>query len=205
MDTLSDKDNERDSNPPHAVDNLIREGISYELTYRDVIAITEIINAANDLEEFELTIGRFRFYASRRNSSSARRSISGSDKSKSNVTLRTESASVHGADNELQQVPSADTRNIISADIESDSYAVTAPIVGIFYRSPEPGSPPFVEEGQQVRPDDVVGIIEVMKTMNTLKAGFAGTVERILVQNEQFVEYGQAIMYITPGCEVSEA
>jgi acetyl-CoA carboxylase biotin carboxyl carrier protein len=74
--------------------------------------------------------------------------------------------------------------------------AIKAPMVGTFYRSPKPGDPPFVEEGTTVSTDSIVCIIEVMKLMNSLHAEVDGVVTRILVEDAQPVEYGQALMFV---------
>ena len=79
---------------------------------------------------------------------------------------------------------------------QADEIAIKAPMVGTFYRAPKPGDPPFVEVGQEVRPDSVLCIIEVMKLMNSLQAGVEGVVTRILVADAQPVEYGQPLIFI---------
>ena len=71
-------------------------------------------------------------------------------------------------------------------------------MVGTFYRAPAPGAPPFVEVGQAVKPDAVVGIIEVMKLMNSISADVHGTVAQILVGDAALVEAGQALIVIQP-------
>jgi len=76
--------------------------------------------------------------------------------------------------------------------------AVRAPILGVFYRAPAPGAPPFVEVGSDVRPEDTVCLIEVMKLFNTVKAGVAGRVARILAENGKMVEHDQALLLIEP-------
>jgi acetyl-CoA carboxylase biotin carboxyl carrier protein len=68
--------------------------------------------------------------------------------------------------------------------------------VGTFYRTPQPGQPPFVEVGQPVEPDTTVCIIEVMKLMNSIPAGARGVVTEILVGNTEAVEYGEVLMVI---------
>lgn len=75
---------------------------------------------------------------------------------------------------------------------------VTAPSVGLFWRSPSPGATPFVEVGTKVEPDDTVCIIEVMKLMKRIPAGFAGVVTEVLVENGATVEYGQPLILIEP-------
>ena len=73
---------------------------------------------------------------------------------------------------------------------------VRSPMVGTFYRSPAPGSGPFVEEGQKVKPGDTLCIIEAMKILNQIECEQAGTVRRILVDNGQPVEYNQPLFVI---------
>jgi acetyl-CoA carboxylase biotin carboxyl carrier protein len=74
--------------------------------------------------------------------------------------------------------------------------AVPAPLLGIFYRAPKPGEPPFVEVGSKVSPDTVIGIIEVMKLMNTVRAGVGGEVLRIDAANGELVEFGETILLV---------
>ncbi|HTX16591.1 MAG TPA: acetyl-CoA carboxylase biotin carboxyl carrier protein [Candidatus Baltobacteraceae bacterium] len=75
---------------------------------------------------------------------------------------------------------------------------VTSPLLGIFYRAPKPGEAPFVEVGSKVVPDTVVGIIEVMKLMNSVRAGVKGEVIEILAENEALVEYGEILLRVRP-------
>jgi acetyl-CoA carboxylase biotin carboxyl carrier protein len=67
---------------------------------------------------------------------------------------------------------------------------VRAPLLGTFYRAPKPGAPPFVEVGAKVDADTIVGIIEVMKLMNTVRAGARGVVREICAADGVLVEYG---------------
>lgn len=75
---------------------------------------------------------------------------------------------------------------------------VTAPMVGTYYGSPSPKDPPYVRVGDEVRPGDVLGIIEAMKIMNEIECEVHGRVAQVLVQNSQPVEYGQTLMVIEP-------
>ena len=75
---------------------------------------------------------------------------------------------------------------------------VKSPLLGIFYRAPKPGEPPFVEVGSRVEPDTIIGIIEVMKLMNSARAGVAGEVVEILGVNGEMVEHGEALMLVRP-------
>ncbi len=74
--------------------------------------------------------------------------------------------------------------------------AVTSPMVGTVYLSPEPGAAPFVTPGSQVAEGQTLLIIEAMKTMNQIPAPRAGTVRRVLVDNGSPVEYGALLMII---------
>lgn len=76
--------------------------------------------------------------------------------------------------------------------------AVRAPLLGTFYRAPRPGAPPFVEVGSQVEPDTTVGIIEVMKLMNTVRAGTRGVVRDISARDGALVEYGETLLRVEP-------
>ena len=75
-------------------------------------------------------------------------------------------------------------------------HVVSSPMVGTFYRSPSPTSPPFVEVGQTVKIGDVVCIVEAMKMMNQIEADKAGTIEAILVENGEPVEFDQPLFSI---------
>jgi acetyl-CoA carboxylase biotin carboxyl carrier protein len=76
---------------------------------------------------------------------------------------------------------------------------VPSPLLGIFYRAPRPGEPPFVEVGCKLEEDTIVGIIEVMKLMNSVRAGVKGEVVEILVTNGAPVEYGEILLRVRPG------
>lgn len=76
--------------------------------------------------------------------------------------------------------------------------AITSPMVGKFYAAPSPSDPPYVEVGTTVAAGATVGLIEVMKVFASIKTEIAGTIERILVSNGEFVEFDQALFLIRP-------
>jgi len=78
----------------------------------------------------------------------------------------------------------------------SPDKAVTAPMVGTFYAAPAPGAKAFVELGSEVKPGDVLCIIEAMKMMNQIESDKAGRVVSILVKNGDPVEFGQSLFVI---------
>jgi acetyl-CoA carboxylase biotin carboxyl carrier protein len=73
---------------------------------------------------------------------------------------------------------------------------VRSPMLGTFYRAPKPGEPPFVAVGTEVEEDTIVGIIEVMKLMNAVRAEVRGTVVEIPVRDGTLVEYGEIILRV---------
>ena len=75
---------------------------------------------------------------------------------------------------------------------------VKSPLLGVFYRAPKPGEPPFVEVGSKVSADTVIGIVEVMKLMNSARAGVAGEVVEILGVNGELFEHGEVLMLVRP-------
>ena len=83
----------------------------------------------------------------------------------------------------------------VAVDV-AKGHPVVAPLVGTFYRSPEPGSKPFVEVGDVVEPDSEVAIVEAMKIMNRITADCAGRITEILVADGEMVEFGQTLMYV---------
>lgn len=76
---------------------------------------------------------------------------------------------------------------------------VKSPMVGTFYIAPSPEEPPFTKIGQQIEPNSVVCIVEAMKVMNEIKAGMAGVVEEILVENGHPIEFGTPLFKIKVG------
>ncbi len=75
---------------------------------------------------------------------------------------------------------------------------IKSPMVGTFYTAHDPTSPPFVEVGSRVDSNTVVCILEAMKVFNEIKAEVTGTIEKVLVKNEQPVEYGQPLFLVRP-------
>ncbi|MFQ5852049.1 MAG: acetyl-CoA carboxylase biotin carboxyl carrier protein [Candidatus Binatia bacterium] len=86
----------------------------------------------------------------------------------------------------------------IDAALREGTVPITAPMVGTFYTTPQPGSPPFVELGGHVDEDATVGLIEVMKVFNAVKSGVRGVIAEICVETGQFVEYGQTLFLVRP-------
>jgi acetyl-CoA carboxylase biotin carboxyl carrier protein len=81
-------------------------------------------------------------------------------------------------------------------DVDVELAIVTSPIVGTFYRAPEPNAPPFVRPGDQVKPGQTLCIIEAMKMMNNIDSEYEGTVVKVFVENGQPVQYGERLFAI---------
>ena len=75
---------------------------------------------------------------------------------------------------------------------------VRSPIVGTYYESPSPGSPPLVRPGDSVEAGQVICIVEAMKLMNEIEADASGEIVKVLVANGQPIEYGQELFAIRP-------
>jgi acetyl-CoA carboxylase biotin carboxyl carrier protein len=88
------------------------------------------------------------------------------------------------------------TQGTVAVAADPNVHDVASPLLGTFYRAPKPGAPPFVEVGTQVEEGTVVGIIEVMKLMNTVRAGVRGTVTAILVADGALAEYGETLLRV---------
>ena len=85
-----------------------------------------------------------------------------------------------------------------AADTEIELAIVKSPIVGTFYRSPEPGAASFVEVGSAVKKGQVLCIIEAMKLMNEIESDVAGRIVKINVDNGKPVEYNQVLFLLEP-------
>jgi acetyl-CoA carboxylase biotin carboxyl carrier protein len=76
--------------------------------------------------------------------------------------------------------------------------AVRSPTLGTFFVAPKPGAAPFVQPGDRVGAEDTLGIVEVMKLMNPVKAGTAGEVMKVCAANNELVEYDRVLFWVRP-------
>src|SRR5271168_3694187 len=88
--------------------------------------------------------------------------------------------------------------NAASPEPEEDLHIVKSPIVGTFYESPSPGSPPFVKVGDTLEVGQLLCIVEAMKLMNEIECDVAGELVKKLVANGQPIEYGQELFAVRP-------
>ena len=98
--------------------------------------------------------------------------------------------------------PQIDTGSVVSntsaGTVDDEHVLVKSPIVGMFYRSPDPGSAPFVEVGSHVHKGQVLCIIEAMKLMNEIDADQDGEIVKVYLENGQPVQYGETLFAIKP-------
>jgi oxaloacetate decarboxylase alpha subunit len=114
------------------------------------------------------------------------------------VTVRrSEEAAVMPALGVSASVPGAELEAPIGPPPDG-TIRVESPMVGTFYRAPEPGAEPFVEEGDPVGPGQTLCILEAMKLMNEVKAEVEAVVRKVCVENAQPVEYGQLLFELEP-------
>ena len=149
------------------------------LTARDLAEITRLLEDSR-FDELELEIEGLKIHLRRSGAAPARPAV----------------AAAHGSASPLAatSVPAATT----PAAADSHLVAVRAPLLGTFYRAPKPAAPPFVEAGARVEADTIIGIIEVMKLMNTVRAGARGVVHEIRARDGALVEYGETLLLIDP-------
>ena len=159
-------------------------------TYQDLVQIVDLVRSASQFSEFRLRSGGIEIEMRRINGAAAGHPASQErrgDPVGGEVSLEPASAAL--------RVPHAHAG---TAELPAGLALVRAPMVGTFYLSPGPGAPPFVEPGTRVEADTTVCIIEVMKLMNSIPAGCAGVVRRVLVDNAEPVEYDQPLIAIEP-------
>jgi acetyl-CoA carboxylase biotin carboxyl carrier protein len=159
------------------------------LSARDVAEILRVLEESS-FDTLDLDMGGVQLRLRRRGAATARDAV-GKPGPSADERAR------HAADRTMPAVASALPDGVtVNAAPEPGALPVPAPLLGIYYRAPRPGEPPFVEVGDRVEADSIIGIIEVMKLMNTVRAGVAGKVVAISAPNGELVEYGQALLWI---------
>lgn len=164
-------------------------------------AIVDWANMTEDVRELSIKFGDVELFISRNGQSSNGHSSNGhsSDGQAARQKLAAESAPTsvpEPAPVAVAVAPAPPTVRPSADELAADEVMIKAPMVGVFYASPKPGAPSFVSVGDKVGDDTVLGIVEVMKLMNNIQARVEGVITRILVSNEQAVEYGQPLMVI---------
>lgn len=99
---------------------------------------------------------------------------------------------------ETQVVQEGKIKRKKTEESEKNLVAIKSPIVGTFYRAPAPDAQPYVELGDSVKPGQIVCVVEAMKLMNEIESDVAGKIVKILVNNEDPVEYNQELFSVEP-------
>jgi acetyl-CoA carboxylase biotin carboxyl carrier protein len=159
------------------------------LTAQDVAEITRLLEES-DFEELHLEQDGLKLTLKRGAATGRAARVSPAEAASAQPGAAAAGAAGAFAEPRAQTPQSAGSQSIVD---------VAAPLVGIFYRAPRPGAPAYVEIGAQVEEDTIVGIIEVMKLMNAVRAEVKGTVCQILVKDGAAVEYGQVLLRVERG------
>jgi acetyl-CoA carboxylase biotin carboxyl carrier protein len=114
----------------------------------------------------------------------------------SRIRVSKQSSAVVAAPAAAPAAPQSAASPAPAAENVEGLYEVTAPMVGTYYSSPNPGSDPFIQDGSKVQSGTVLCIIEAMKLMNEIECGVSGTIKEILVENGAPVEFGQVLLRI---------
>ena len=164
------------------------------LTYEDLLRIVELVKASEQFSEFRLKVGEIEVELRRHGVPGAERPAPPSQGSQTNESDPAPPARAPVAPN-----PPPGTGEPLQ--LPEGATVVRSPMVGTFYRSPEPGAAPFVELGRHVEAETIVCIIEVMKLMNSIPAGARGTVAAIMVADASPVDAGQPLIVLQPDAE----
>lgn len=153
------------------------------------------MNLTEDVRELSVKFGDVELFISRDRKPAGGQPIATQALAPATVTLPTPLPTPEPA--RVAAVPAAAAIEPSSANaLAADEVLIKAPMVGMYYASPKPGAPAFVDVGETVSADTVLCIVEVMKLMNNIEAQVEGTITKILVQDNQAVEYGQPLMVI---------
>jgi len=170
------------------------------LTYDDLLQIVELIKSAESFSEFHLKIGDIELDLRKSGAgpavaaaAAAPPAVAAASAPAANVAQAPAPAAPSAAP-ALERAATARPAPVIPAG----SVTIRSPMVGTFYRAPEPGARPFVEVGQAVTANTTVCIIEVMKLMNSIPAGCTGKVTHVLVDDAEAVDAGQVLIVIDP-------
>jgi len=189
--------------------DAMNKGLTYELTYGDVVDIMKIIDESA-CRELHLEIGDFKLdlvkgppgaEAPFQGNAGAGGKVPGAGQAAAIPAAAAQDAAAAPV-KKAELPPAAVTPRLATAD--GSSVEIITPLAGVFYRASAPGAPPFVEAGSPVEAGDQVAIVEVMKLMNSIKAPRKGVVREILIPNETLVAMGQVLMVLEPAPATAE-
>lgn len=164
-----------------------------ELTEDEIIQILRLIEES-DFDEFHLEMGELKLVVKK--GAGGRANVTVEEPATPTKPLAAKKQAQ--ADTAQKATSKTQTAKPEVTVVEEGLVPIKAPMLGTFYRRPEPGAPPYVEVGTLVKEDDTVGLIEVMKVFNAVKAGVGGRISRVLAETAQLVEYGQTLFLVKP-------
>lgn len=165
------------------------------LSYQDIAEILKSIDDS-DAEEIEIEVEGFRLAVRKRN-------VGAQNPQNHRVTADPISLPEKTEQQTAPEVPNSASQESVSqvsepADAPADHTVIRAPMVGTFYRRPDPESEPFVEQGSTVKAGDPLCLIEVMKLYTTIESTIDGTVVSIFAEDGSLVEFNQQLFLIGP-------
>jgi acetyl-CoA carboxylase biotin carboxyl carrier protein len=166
------------------------------LTAREIAEITRLLEDSS-FDELQLEIDGLKLHLKRGAPVAAQPAKDSEARIAAAVSPETPVAPGAGEPSDARNAARAKPAVAAGGDLED----VPAPMLGTFYRAPKPGEQPFVEVGSLVEPDTIIGIIEVMKLMNTVRAGVRGTVAEISGRDGALVEYGETLLRVRRSSE----
>lgn len=168
----------------------------------DVIQILKIMHEST-FNELHLKMGDLEL-ALKKCGSLVRPGIQEYSSTENDGSLRVRKASIEESEDNpvhsnLVQKETQEIKQSVEEEIEEQGLIpIKSPMLGIFYRAPKPGEPPFVKDGSDVEENTTVCTIEVMKLFTTIKAGIRGRIKRICVEDGALVEHGQSLFLVDP-------
>ena len=178
--------------------------LTYNLTYKEVVDVLKLVNDSDTCKELRLEVGDLKLEVVRDVNGGSSAASAANYTLPGNGTAQTVQTTPAGNGNgpaaapqPVSEVPEVKEKSTASVG-EITGPVIKAPLTGTFYRAPAPGEPPFVEVGSKVDEDTIIGIIDVMKLMNMIKAGQKGIVKEICVENEEMVDFDQVIIVLEP-------
>ena len=161
-------------------------------SYQDLLQIVDLIKTSTQFNEFHLKVGDIELDI-RRGEPAARPAL---EAAAPDAVVATPVPTPETPVAVSPPAAIAEPHRGVPLAFPAGSVLVKSPMVGSFYRAPEPGAHPFVEVGARVTAQSIVGIVEVMKLMNSIPAGQAGVVTHLLVEDGEPVQYGQVLVVI---------
>jgi len=164
------------------------------LTGKDVAEIARLL-AESQFSSLDLKMGDFKLRIRRDGAGGGGRWVAEEDEPHED---QPQPAGNAGVEPPPSPPPAGSAEHPSAADAGPDAgeVDVPAPLLGNYYAAPRPGEDPFVAVGDRVEPDTVIAIIEVMKLMNSVRAGVSGTVTAVLPENGSAIEKGQPIIRV---------